>query len=242
VAASPLLTASFVAVTLAVAVALIAAARLAARRAGSAPDRHTRVAAIGIGLWLAITGAIAATGALRDFSAPPKLLLLIAGCAALTIAFAASRHGETLARHLPLGVLVGINAFRLPLELVMHRAYTEGVMPVQMSFSGRNWDVFTGIAATALGLWSLRRPVGFRLARIFNIAGFALLANVVVISILSTPVSFRVFENDPPNVWIAELPFVWLPTFLVQTAFLSHLLILRRLVFELGQRQRPKPD
>jgi hypothetical protein len=233
VAASTFLTASFVAVTLAVAAALVACARLAARRA-------TRSAGIGVALWLGITGAIAATGALRDFSTPPKLLILVAACAALTIGLAVSRHGETLSRHLPLGVLVGINAFRLPLELVMHRAYSEGVMPIQMSFSGSNWDIVTGIAATALGLWSIRRPLPVRAVRIFNIVGFALLANVVVIAMLSMPVPFRVFKNDPPNVWVAELPFVWLPTFLVQTALLSHLLILRRLVAELRQRHAPR--
>jgi hypothetical protein len=239
-AASTLLTVSFVGVTLGVAAALVGCARLAARRAGSSPERATRAAAIGVALWLATTGAIAASGALRDFSMPPRLMLLVPACALLTIGLAASRHGEMLARHLPLGVLVGINAFRLPLELVMHRAYSEGVMPIQMSFAGRNWDILTGVAASVLGLWSLRRPLDFRVARIFNIVGFALLANVVVIAILSLPVPFRVFQNEPANVWVAELPFVWLPAFLVQTALLSHVLILRRLVLELRERHAPR--
>ncbi|MDX1982954.1 MAG: hypothetical protein SFV51_21975 [Bryobacteraceae bacterium] len=35
----------------------------------------------------------------------------------------------------------------LPLELVMHHAAAEGRMPVQMSYSGWNFDIVTGITA-----------------------------------------------------------------------------------------------
>jgi hypothetical protein len=57
----------------------------------------------------------------------------------------------------PLAVLVGVQGFRLPLELLMHRAYAEGLMPVQMSYSGRNFDIVTGTTA-----WCSPRRSGSR--------------------------------------------------------------------------------
>ena len=44
-------------------------------------------------------------------------------------------------------MLVGVQGFRLPLELAMHRMYERGIMPVQMSYSGLNYDILTGIRA-----------------------------------------------------------------------------------------------
>ena len=57
------------------------------------------------------------------------------------------------ANHVPLWILVAVQGFRLPLELAMHRLYERGIMPEQMSYSGRNFDIVTG--ATALGRLTL---------------------------------------------------------------------------------------
>jgi hypothetical protein len=42
------------------------------------------------------------------------------------------------------------------------------------------------------------------------------------------PTPFRVFEG-PPSVFVASVPFVWLPTVMVMAALLGHLLLFRRL-------------
>jgi hypothetical protein len=86
----------------------------------------------------------------------------------------------------------------------------------------------TGIAATALGLWSIRRPLPVRAVRIFNIVGRAARERVVI-AILSMPVPFRIFQNA--RQCGSELPS-FNTDVLVQTALLSHLLILRRLAAE----------
>jgi hypothetical protein len=63
----------------------------------------------------------------------------------------------------------------------------------------------------------------------WNILGLALLANIVTIAILSTPVPFRRFIDGPPNLLPSEVPYVWLPSFLVQLALAGHVLVFRRL-------------
>ena len=66
--------------------------------------------------------------------------------------------------------------FRLPLELAMHEMYERGVMPVQMSYSGRNFDIVTGISAFVVA-WLVAQGRGGRLLiTIWNLMGLALLA------------------------------------------------------------------
>ena len=61
--------------------------------------------------------------------------------------------------------------------------------------------------------------------------GFALLINVMQVAIRATPM-FAHFGEQQINTWVAYLPFVWLPTVLVTTAWASHILIFRKLLRE----------
>ena len=83
--------------------------------------------------------------------------------------------------------LVGYQVFRVPLEWVLHELYSEGVIPVQMTYAGRNFDVVTGVLAAALGLWLWAGHRTVWLVVAWNIMGLALLVNIVTIAILSTP-------------------------------------------------------
>jgi len=192
------------------------------------------------GLLLGVSGGLAVLGVLEDFSLPPKLPLLVFAVLALTIWLGASKYGAFLARSVPLWVLVGINAFRLPLEVLMNRAATEGVMPIQMSYSGQNYDVLTGVLAIVVGLACRIGDPPLRLVRIFNVVGLVLLINIVVIAVLSMPLPIRQYMNEPANTWIAYFPFVWLPVCLVSLAALTHILILRRLVSEISLARHEK--
>ena len=55
----------------------------------------------------------------------------------------------------------------------------------------------------------------------WNWAGIVILLNVVVHAQLSAPTRFRVFETDPPATFIGDLPYIWLPAFLVPLAWRS---------------------
>src|SRR5436853_7911875 len=93
----------------------------------------------------------------------------------------------------------------------MHRAYVEGLMPVQMTYSGRNFDIVTGITALALGGWLVAGTPPRWLVFAWNALGLALFANIVTVALLSAPTPLRVFMDEPANVWITRAPSVWLP-------------------------------
>jgi hypothetical protein len=233
---------SFVTVVVSVAVALVGAVWITERRAGSQPSAATARAAgsfLFIGALLGVSGLLAWQGLLTFEGRPPRAAVLILAMTVATILLSRSAAGRRAAAIAPLGLLVGLQAFRLPLEMVMHRAAAEGVMPVQMSYSGMNFDIVTGATAILIaaalpfaGRWRALLVAGW------NLVGFALLIGIIVISWLSAPTPLRMFDNEPANVWITHAPFIWLPLFLVQLALFGHLVTFRALARHVAESRR----
>jgi hypothetical protein len=160
-----------------------------------------------------------------DATPPPFGILVVAvGLIAFRIAF--GPQGRRLALGIPLWVLVGIQGFRLPLELAMHAMYARGVMPQQMTYTGRNFDVVTGATAFVVAAALRTRRAPRWLAPAWNVLGLMLLVNVVIVAIVSTP-RIQAFGPDRVNVWVAYPPFVWLPAVMVLAALAGHLVIFR---------------
>ena len=153
------------------------------------------------------------------------------------LALGLSPLGRALALRIPLWALVAVQGFRLPLELVMHQAAEEDVMPVQMSFSGLNFDIVTGITAIFVA-WALTRGAPVALAFAWNVLGTILLSAIAVIAILASPM-MQAFGPDNLNVWVTVFPFVYLPGVLVFAALAGHVIVFRRLRFE-KDRLAPK--
>lgn len=181
---------------------------------------------------------LGASGFLADFeSRPPHLLALFLPMLAGTVLLGMSRWGSELAS-LPVAVLVGFQSFRLPLELVMHRAATEGTMPLQMTFTGDNFDIVTGATAVVVGALAAAGKAPRWLLLAWNLLGSMLLLTILVVAVVSLP-TFGLYGREPArlNTWVAYFPYVWLPAGLVSAALLGHVLMWRRLLTH-GMRGR----
>jgi hypothetical protein len=156
----------------------------------------------------------------------------------LPVLLARSRVGTALGHELPLGLIVLFQSFRLPLELIMHRAAREGTMPPQMAFSGYNFDIVTGVTALVVGSLALFGLAPRWLLLAWNALGTTTLVAILAIAVASLP-QFRAFGSEPAqvNTWIAYFPFVWLPAGLVGGAVLGHVILWRRLLSR-GMRGR----
>ncbi|MGD9904818.1 MAG: hypothetical protein AB7U83_15245 [Vicinamibacterales bacterium] len=213
---------------------LMALAALAVAWRWQAAPRGLSLAAVVA--WMAVTAAAALSGRLARFDlTPPPMALLIVSVFALAFALGLGRIGGRLAAAVPLATLVGFQAFRLPLELVMHRAATLGIMPPEMSYSGYNFDIVTGAGALLLAV-AMRAGATVPRAAVWawNLWGLWCLAVIAVVAVASSPM-VRAFGDDPGhvNTWVLHFPYVWLPAVLVTLALAGHVVVAKALRIEL---------
>jgi len=183
--------------------------------------------AAGTVAWLAVTGAISGSGVLASTSMPPRVMFFMVGSLVTAVAVAMSRVGGRLVRGVPVTALVAAQAFRLPLEVVLHEWADEGVLPTQMTFEGHNFDIITGALALGIGLWALWGRVPQWVILVFNVVGLALLLTVASIAVLSSPIPLRLYENDPPVLLAYYFPYGWIVPVCVAGALFGHVLVFR---------------
>ena len=192
---------------------------------------HRRTTSITLCLWLALTGLLAWLGWLSTFSTtPPRIAPLMLVAFVATLVFAFGPYGRRTLATTPLKTLVVIQSFRIVVEVVLLLLHRVDVVPVQMTLDGYNWDILTGLSAPFVAYLLSQGRIQRSVLLLWNSLGTLLLIGIVVISILSTPIPFRVFLNEPANTFIATVPFVWLPLFLVPVALWSHLLVFRSIL------------
>jgi hypothetical protein len=135
---------------------LVWATLTAWRRSGatdSAARRAAVIVAVDSAAWMALTWVGAMSGILQRWTARLRqFLLVIVGMVAISLILAFGRVGTRIAQYIPLWTLVAIQGFRLPLELAMHALVARGIMPIQMSYSGRNFDIVTGATAIVVAM------------------------------------------------------------------------------------------
>jgi hypothetical protein len=193
--------------------------------------RRTILAGAGVAIWLAAQAIAALSGLLGRFDVrPPPMVIWFASMVVMTLALAWSRFGYRFADKLPFVALIGFQAFRLPLELVMHRAAVAGIMPNVMSYTGYNFDIVTGATALPLALYAWRRPVPRWLILLWNVTGQLLLLVIIGVAFAASPV-FRAFGDGQLNVWVTEFPYVWIAV-MVAAALFGHVVTLRKLMAE----------
>ncbi len=244
VQASPALSGTFAALAILLALGFVLGVRHAWRRTSSdagSVRRATLAAAVAAGVWMAGLGAAAAAGRLSFTTTPPTMPLVIVGVGVIGLSVGLSRVGARLAAGLPLALLVGFQGFRLPLELMMHRAAEIGLMPPQMSYSGLNFDIVTGVTALIAGGLLAAGRLPRWTVHAWNTMGALLLLNVVTVAMLSAPGPLRVFRNEPANVWISAFPWVWLPGVYVTLAVIGHVVVFRRLRMDAAAQREGRP-
>jgi hypothetical protein len=104
-------------------------------------------------------------------------------------------------------------------------------MPPQLSYSGYNFDIVTGLGACVLaGLMQGGVAVPRWAVWAWNIWGCWCLAAIAVIAVTTSPM-VRLFGDNPRdlNTWVLYFPYVWLPVVLVTVAIAGHAMVTRAL-------------
>jgi len=188
---------------------------------------RTMIALVG---WVIFVSAWSLSGMMQNFSRFPMNMvpvLAIPLIAILVVTF--SKTTKEILTHVEPQAIIRLQSFRIFVELVIWLLFIEQMLPVQMTFEGRNLDILSGITAVIVAWLAANQKINKTVLVIWNIACLGLLINIVTIAILSMPVPFRYFFNEPVNTAVAKFPYAFLPAFLVPLAYMLHFLSLRQL-------------
>jgi hypothetical protein len=98
-----------------------------------------------------------------------------------------------------------------------------------MTFEGTNFDLFSGITAPIVAYLEFRTTTNKRLLFAWNILCLLLLLNVVITAVFALPSPFQKLAFEQPNIAVLYFPFNLLPTVVVPTVLLGHLVAIRQL-------------
>ncbi len=185
---------------------------------------------IGLALWLTYGGILSYLGVLADLTVKPSpLIFLLAPIVAWILFITRTRCGKTLALSLPIQILIGLQVFRVGVEIFLVKLWELGQVPQMMTYHGANFDIFVGLSAPLVAYLLSKNLISNKIAILWNWVGIAILVNVVGRGILTTPGIFNFLKDDFPNTAIVTFPFTYIAILMVPLAISLHIFSIRNL-------------
>ena len=131
---------------------------------------------------------------------------------------------------------MALQAFRVVVELAFWRLHWEGVVPVQMTFEGRNFDVLVGLTAPVVAAGIAAGRVGPRATIAWNLFGLAMLVNAIGTAATSAPGPLHLGWPGEPFTAIAAWPVIWIPALLAPVGIFLHVVSIRQSFGRLATR------
>lgn len=184
-------------------------------------------------VWMVILSSLSWIGFFSNFNTIPPRFVIIVLVPLITLIWVLliSKTTKRILTYIPKQTIIHLQVFRVIVEILLWLLFIQNLLPVQMTFEGRNFDILVGITAPLVAYFGITKyqwPKNVLI--VWNLLSLGLLINIVTIAILSFPTPFRYFMNEPANTIVAEFPFVWLPGFLVPLAYGLHFLSIRQLI------------
>jgi hypothetical protein len=177
--------------------------------------------------WTVLISVLSLSGFLNNFSSfPPRIIIVLVVPLMTLIAITMSPVTREILAHIPAKNIVRLQVFRVFVEILLWMLVVQNLLPVQMSFEGRNFDVISGLTAPFAAYFLVNNRVALIA---WNFLTLGLLINILAIAMLSMPTPFRLFMNEPSNTIVTIFPYVWLPGLLVPIAYGLSFLSLRQI-------------
>lgn len=184
---------------------------------------------IGLIAYLAI---LSFTKVLLDFGMPPRFpILLVIPFLLFCIFFYVKNRNNAYIQSIPLHWTAFYQTFRVAVEFLILYTFLKGIMPVEATFEGYNFDIVMGISALPIGFLIYKTGRKYKtLLRIWNIVGILMVLFVAVI-VATSFYQPQIWGYTEPSVKIEfmQLPYLLLPGFLAPSAIFIHLISLIQL-------------
>jgi len=191
----------------------------------------TKVALFLVGLigYLAI---LSFTKVLTDFGLPPRFpIFLVIPLLLFCIYFYIKNRNNEFIQSIPLHWTAFYQSFRILVEFLILYTFMKGIMPVEATFEGYNFDIIMGISAIPIGLLIYKTGHKYKtLLRIWNIVGILMVLFVAVI-IATNTYQPQIWGLTEPSVKteFMQMPYLLLAGFLAPSAIFIHIISLIQL-------------
>ena len=198
------------------------------------PRRAHLALVFGALAWLTYVGVLSYFGIVRNSALkPPGAAYILLPAAAMILVLARSSAGLRIALAFPVALVIGMQAFRIGVELLLHRLYVDGLVPRLMTYEGGNVDIAIGLTAPFIAWLATRGRAGQRWALAWNFAGLVALANVAVRAIGTAPGALNFIHAEVPNLAVGMFPFTYVAGCFAPLAVVGHVLAIRSLRYRL---------
>lgn len=116
-----------------------------------------------------------------------------------------------------------VHVVRIPVELFLHYFALQGLLPKEMTFEGRNFDIVIGISAILILIAFYFFKLPKQLLLLWNYIGLFFVLFILVNGILASPITYKYFHFSQPNEAILYFPFILLPAIIVPIVIYTHL-------------------
>lgn len=163
-------------------------------------------------------------------SFPPRFLLLMLPPLIMTIFIFFTKKGRSILDNINVEYLTYIHTIRIIVEIVFYELFLNHLMPREMTFEGRNFDIIIGITAPLVAFFGIRKKMlSPKLIIAWNVIGLLFLFNAVAHGILSAPTPFQKISMDQPNLAVFHYPFTYIVCLIVPIVYFSHFAVIRKL-------------
>ena len=171
---------------------------------------------------------LANAGFFSIITSPPRLLLgfVPVFITVIILIRASTFQSLSILKFISPWLLIAIQSFRILVEFILAAFYKDHLVPVELTFNGRNFDLLIGLLAIPVSFMMYKQyAFAKKGAYLFNFMGLLSLINILSIAIPSVPSTFRIYEMNYLPTYFPGI----LILFLAPMAIYFHLLSIKQL-------------
>lgn len=169
---------------------------------------------------------------LTTFDMPPRFpIFLVVPFLSFCIYFYLKNKQNAFIQSIPLHWTAFYQTFRIFVETILLYTFYKGIIPVEATFEGYNFDILWGITAIPIGFLILKTERKYlRLIRAWNVVGIFMILAVAITIGLSFYAPEVIGYNEPATKFaFLKMPYLLIAGFLAPSAIFIHIVSLIQL-------------
>lgn len=116
-----------------------------------------------------------------------------------------------------------LHSIRIFVELVLFQLYLVKMLPVELTFEGRNFDIIIGLSAVLVGVLYMNGRLSKKVLIGWNIVGLCMVLFIFFNAVFAVDSPIQLLGFDQPNRAVLLFPYILLPVIVVPIVIYTHI-------------------